>query len=178
MIHGFWLAVAMGSRQARAMTQQAVKLIGMVAMTSERVIGKGNDLPWHLPEDLKLFKQTTSGHPIVMGRKTYTSIGRPLPNRQNIVLTRDRGWSAAGVTVVHAPEEIFELELQSLEVFIIGGAEIYKVFLPYLDTLLVSEVHGDYDGDTYFPEFAEMFHAGELVASYDGFDLRRYQKSP
>lgn len=156
------------------MNQQVVKLIGMVAMTAERVIGIGNDLPWHLPEDLKLFKQTTSGHPIVMGRKTYESIGRPLPNRQNIVITRDLGWSAEGVEVVHSAEEIYNLKLQDTDVYIIGGAEIYKVFLPYLDELLVSEVHGDYDGDTYFPEFAGMFNGGELLDSYDGFDLRRY----
>lgn len=158
------------------MKEMAVKLIGMVAMTPDRVIGKGNDLPWSLPEDLKLFKSTTTGHPIVMGRRTYESIGRPLPKRQNIVMTRDRTWSAEGVTVVHAPDEIFQLNLQHPEVFIIGGAEIYLAFLPLLDELLVSEVHHAYEGDTRFPEFIHFFDAGVLVEQYEGFDLRRYCK--
>lgn len=155
----------------------AVKLIAMVAMTSDRVIGKGNDLPWHLPEDLKLFKRTTSGHPIVMGRKTYDSIGRPLPKRQNIVITRDQSWSAEGVDVVHSPEAVRELTLQDETVFIIGGAEIYSLFLPYIDELLVSHVYQDYEGDTRFPEFEHFFGAYEVVEKFEDFELRRYCKS-
>ena len=154
----------------------AVKLIAMVAMTSDRVIGKGNDLPWHLPEDLKLFKKTTSGHPIVMGRKTYDSIGRPLPKRQNIVITRDRAWVADGVDVVHSPEELGDLTLQDETVLIIGGAEISALFLPYLDELLVSHVSASYEGDTYFPEFEHFFNDYELVEKFDDFELRRYTK--
>jgi dihydrofolate reductase len=157
-------------------SMSAVKLIAMVAMTSDRIIGKGNDLPWHLPEDLKLFKRTTSGHPIVMGRKTYDSIGRPLPKRQNIVITRDRSWSAEGVDVVHSPEEVKGLELQDETVFIIGGAEIYSVFLPHIDELLVSHVYQDYEGDTRFPEFAHFFSDYEVVEQFEAFELRRYRK--
>ena len=151
-----------------------VKLIAMVAMTPDRVIGKGNDLPWHLPEDLKLFKRTTSGHPIVMGRKTYDSIGRPLPKRQNIVITRDQSWSAEGVDVVHSPEAIAQLDLMDTEVFIIGGAEIYSLFLPHLDELLVSYVYQDYDGDTRVPEFEQHFNGFEVVEKFEEFELRRY----
>ncbi|GAA5496604.1 dihydrofolate reductase [Rubritalea squalenifaciens DSM 18772] len=154
----------------------ANKLIGMVAMTSNRVIGKGNDLPWHLPEDLKLFKKTTSGHPIVMGRKTYDSIGRPLPNRQNIVITRDKGWSAEGVEVIHAPEDIHQLELMASEVYIIGGAQIYEAFLPHLSELLVSRVFEDYEGDTYFPEFEGYFVGYDIEQVFEAFELRRYYK--
>ncbi|MEO1856413.1 MAG: dihydrofolate reductase [Rubritalea sp.] len=152
------------------------KLIAMVAMTPDRVIGKGNDLPWHLPEDLQLFKRTTSGHPIVMGRKTYDSIGRPLPKRQNIVITRDQSWSAEGVDVVHIPEAVRQLELMNEEVFIIGGAEIYSLFLPHIDELLVSHVFQNYEGDTRFPEFEHFFSGYEVVEKFDDFELRRYTK--
>lgn len=154
----------------------AAKLIAMVAMTSDRVIGKENDLPWHLPEDLQLFKRTTSGHPIVMGRKTYDSIGRPLPKRQNIVITRDPSWSAEGVDVVHSPEAISQLELMHPEVYIIGGSEIYSLFLPYLDELLVSYVYENHDGDTRFPEFEHHFPGYEVVEKFTDFELRRYTK--
>lgn len=153
------------------------KLIGMVAMTAKRVIGKGNDLPWHLPEDLKLFKQTTSGHPIVMGRKTFDSIGRPLPKRQNIVITRDESWSTEGVEVIYAPEDMDRLELMDSEVYIIGGAQIYEVFLPHLDELLVSQVYEDYEGDTYFPEFEGYFEGYDVLERFADFELRRYYKS-
>ena len=154
----------------------AAKLVAMVAMTSDRVIGKGNDLPWHLPEDLKLFKRTTSGHPIVMGRKTYESIGRALPKRQNIVITRDQSWSAEGVDVVHSPEAVAQLELMHPEVFIIGGAEIYSLFLPHIDELLVSLVYKNHEGDTRFPEFEHYFSGFEVVEKFEDFELRRYTK--
>jgi len=114
-------------------------------------------IPWHLPEDLKFFKRTTSGHPIVMGRKTYESIGKPLPKRQNIVLTRDKKWNAEGITVIHSPEDLSEIELQDNHVFIIGGAEIYQVFLPLLDELIITHVLEKYTGDTYFPEYESLF---------------------
>jgi len=167
--------VALGNLSYR-MTHKP-KLIAMVAMTPDRVIGKGNDLPWHLPEDLKLFKRTTSGHPIVMGRKTYDSIGRPLPKRQNIVITRDQSWTAEGVDVVHSPEAVTRLELMDPMVFIIGGAEIYSLFLPLLDELLVSYVYKTYDGDTRFPEFEHHFNGFEVVEKFEDFELRRYTKA-
>ena len=95
-------------------------LAAIVAMTPERIIGRDNSLPWHFPEDLKFFKRTTSGHPVVMGRKTFESIGRPLPNRQNIVITRDSSWSAEGVETIHSKEELAEIELQNQRVFILS----------------------------------------------------------
>jgi dihydrofolate reductase len=154
-----------------------LKCIAMVAMTSERVIGKGNDLPWYLPEDLKLFKKTTSGHPIVMGRKTFESIGRPLPKRQNIVLTRDQNWQADGVDVIHSAGALTQLDLQSSKVYIIGGAEIYKLFLPHLDEILVSFVYSTFPGDTYFPEFEDCFTSYEVIEKFTDFEFRRYSKS-
>ena len=152
------------------------KLTAMVAMTGERVIGKDNDLPWHLPEDLKLFKKTTSGHPILMGRKTWDSIGRPLPNRQNIVLTRNEEWSAEGADVIHSVVDLTTLELQDEHVFIIGGSQVYTMFLPHVDELLVSYVYENHEGDTHFPEFEHFFEPFEVVEKFADFELRRYTK--
>lgn len=153
-----------------------MQLSAIVAMTPERVIGKGGDLPWHLPEDLKFFKRTTSGYPIVMGRKTYESIGRPLPKRRNIVLTRDRNWSAEGVEVIHAPEQLESLEGLDQRVFVIGGSEIYAAFLPHLDELLVSHLHRSHEGDTRFPPFEDQFPNSEVVEEFEDFVVRRWTK--
>jgi dihydrofolate reductase len=151
-----------------------MKFTGIVAMTPERIIGREGDLPWKLSEDLKFFKRTTSGHPIVMGRKTFDSIGRPLPKRQNIVLTRDDSWSADGVDVIHSPDDLASLELQDDQVFIIGGAQIYRAFLPLLDDLFVSWVYDSHPGDTRFPEFESLFPKYEVVQQFDEFEVRRY----
>lgn len=152
-----------------------MRLIAIVAMTPERVIGKDGTLPWHLPEDLAFFKRTTSGHPIVMGRKTYDSIGRPLPKRRNIVLSRDPAWSADGVETIRSPEELSALDLEG-DVFIIGGSGIYGAFLPWLDEILVSHIHHPYPGDTFFPEFVHFFQKPELVEAHDAFDVLRYRR--
>ena len=99
-------------------------------MTKDRVIGHAGNLPWHLPDDLAFFKRTTSGHPIVMGRKTFDSIGRPLPKRKNIVLTRDQAWVHPGVLVIHEVSELAALTEDDDIVYVIGGAEIYQEFFP------------------------------------------------
>lgn len=151
-----------------------MKLSAIVAMTPDRVIGRGGDLPWHLPEDLKFFKRTTSSHPIVMGRKTYDSIGRPLPKRRNIVLTRDTQWSAEEVEVIHSPEELKQLDGIAEQVFVIGGSEIYAAFLPYLDELIVSHVKESYEGDTRFPEFKDQFAHSEVVEEFEDFVVKRW----
>lgn len=152
------------------------RLTAIVAMTPDRVIGRGGDLPWHLPEDLAFFKRTTSGHTIVMGRKTYESIGRPLPKRRNLVLTRDTAWSAPGVEVIHSPEDLDSIPGLGEQVFIIGGAEIYAAFLGHLDELLVSWVYENYPGDTRFPEFEGRFSKPELIETHEAFEVRRYLK--
>jgi dihydrofolate reductase len=152
-------------------------LSAIVAMTPERVIGKDGDLPWHLPEDLKFFKRQTSGHPIVMGRKTFDSIGRPLPKRQNIVITRDPSWEHEGVSTIHRPEELSALELQEPFVFIIGGAEIYRLFLPHLDELIITHVHESHSGDTIFPEYEELFPESEILSRTDDFTIKRHFKT-
>ncbi|GAA5481595.1 dihydrofolate reductase [Haloferula sargassicola] len=152
-----------------------MKLIAIVAMTSERVIGRGGKLPWHLPEDLAFFKRTTSGHPIVMGRTTYESIGRPLPKRRNLVLTRDSSWSAEGVETLASPAALESLGLVG-PVFIIGGAQVYEAFLADLDELLVSHVYQDHAGDTVFPEFESLFCEPEVLEAHDEFEVRRYRR--
>ena len=152
-------------------------LTAIVAMTPQRIIGRAGTLPWHLPEDLAFFKRSTSGHPIVMGRKTYESIGRPLPKRRNIVLTRDAGWSAPGVEVIHQPADLETLQDLEGTVFIIGGSEIYAAFLPRLDDLLVSHVFADYEGDTVFPEFETEFPESEVLETHADFEVRRWSRS-
>ena len=145
-------------------------------MTPDRIIGKDGGLPWHLPEDLKLFKRHTTGHPIVMGRKTWDSIGFPLPNRQSIVLTRDTEWSAEGAEVIHRPEDLQSIQLIEPEVFIIGGAQVYELFMPQLDEILISHVYEKYEGDTRFPDFEANVPNVTVEEKYETFELRRYTK--
>lgn len=129
-------------------------LSAIVAMAENRIIGKDNKLPWHLPADLKHFKTITTGHPILMGRKTYESIGRPLPNRTNIIMTRDASYQAAGCIVVTSIEDALKQAAahDAGEIFVIGGAEIYKQLMPHIQRIYLTIVHQPFDGDVYFPE--------------------------
>ncbi len=128
----------------------------LVAMDQNRVIGKDNALPWHLPDDLKFFKRVTMGHPIVMGRKTYESIGKPLPGRENIIITRNTEYQADGCTILHSVEELQKyLDKKEEEVFIIGGAQLFNDTFPIADRLYITEIHHEFEGDTFFPEFPE-----------------------
>jgi dihydrofolate reductase len=127
------------------------------AMSRNRIIGRQNALPWRLPADLAHFKALTSGHPVIMGRKTYESLGRPLPNRTNIILTGDRGWSAAGCLVTHSLREAIELGSRNLpagktEVFVMGGENVYRQALACADRLYVTLVEAEVEGDATFPE--------------------------
>jgi len=161
------------------MTATRPHLTAIVAMTPERVIGRDGGLPWHLPADLAFFKRTTSGHAIVMGRKTWESIGRPLPHRRNIVLTRDKNWKAQGAEVIHAPGELrTQLGSSPEKVFIIGGAEVYTTFLPQLDDLLVSHLQDNHPGDTHFPSFEKQFPHSEVIESHPDFIVRRWSRNP
>ena len=152
-------------------------LSAIVAMTRERVIGRDGKLPWHLPEDLKFFKKETSGHPIVMGRKTFDSIGRPLPKRQNIVLTRDPSWQHEGVEVIHDPAGLDQLDLIDPKAYLIGGAEIYRLFLSRLDEIIITHVHQDHPGDTIFPEFQDLFPNSEILSKNEDFTIKRHFKT-
>lgn len=136
-----------------------MKLSLICAMDENMVIGKNNSLPWHLPEDLKYFKRTTMGKCIIMGRKTYESIGRPLPGRTNIIVTRSRDYEVENARVVDCLTDAIELaETVSYidgaeEAFIIGGAELYRHALPFVDRMHLTMVHAEVEGDTYFPDF-------------------------
>lgn len=134
------------------------------AVSENNVIGKGNDLPWRMPADLKHFKNTTMGHPVIMGRKNFDSIGRPLPGRHNIVVTRDRNFRAEGVSVVHSLREAVEIAGADRpeEVFIIGGAQIYKKAFPYCDRLYMTRIHTETEGDVFLPEVD--FSAWKLIS--------------
>jgi len=124
----------------------------IVAMSKNRVIGKDNKLPWHIVEDLKRFKNITMGHAIIMGRKTFESIGRPLPGRENIVITRNRNFKAEGVKVVHSLELATMNRYEDEEIFVIGGAEIYQSALPKVQNLYITMIDQEFEGDTFFPE--------------------------
>jgi dihydrofolate reductase len=129
-----------------------MKISIVVAMDTNGVIGRDNGLPWHLPADLRHFKETTMGKPILMGRKTYESIGRPLPGRTNIVITRDTGYRAEGCVVVHSIDAALEVAAEQDEMMVIGGADFYRQVMPQTDTIYLTRIHESFDGDTFFPE--------------------------
>ncbi|RKL65475.1 dihydrofolate reductase [Salipaludibacillus neizhouensis] len=142
-------------------------MISMIAAMSENnVIGKDGKMPWHLPGDLQFFKQTTNGHSIVMGRKTFKSIGRALPKRRNIVLTRNNDFSAEGVEVINNFSEMDKLVKDEEEFFVIGGATIYEQLLPLADRLYITKIHETFEGDTFFPDIDDG--QWEVVASKKG----------
>jgi dihydrofolate reductase len=129
------------------------KLSMIVAHADNRIIGKDNTMPWHLPADLAYFKKTTLGKPIIMGRKTYESIGRPLPGRKNIVISRDVNYSAEGVETVTSVEQALLVANEVDEVMVIGGGAIYKHCLPFADCLYITHIKADIEGDTQFPAY-------------------------
>jgi dihydrofolate reductase len=133
----------------------------IAAMSLNRVIGAGNKIPWHLPEDFKWFKATTTGHVIVMGRKTFESIGKPLPNRQTIVLSRS-AWTHPGVQTIRSLDELPAMAA-GREIFICGGAQIYAQALPLCSDLFLTLVKREVEGDAFFPPFEDRFElVGEL----------------
>lgn len=125
-------------------------------------IGDGGKIPWHLKGDFANFKKITSGHTVVMGRKTFDSIGKPLPNRKNMVLTRDISWKKDGVEVIHNFEDVLKYQE---DVFILGGEEVYRLFIPYIDKLYVTKVYGNFSGDAKFLKQEEMPMMIEVFAS-------------
>ncbi len=151
-------------------------LISIVVAIAEgnRAIGRDNKLPWHIPTDLKRFKAITLNHPIIMGRKTFESIGRPLSNRTNIIITRDLQYHAEKCVIVNSLAEAISKAsaIDKQEIFIIGGGEIFKQALPYVDKLYLTLVKGKIDGDVFFPDYSE-FKTILSQSSYseNGFDF-------
>ncbi len=138
------------------------KIIAIAAIGRNRVLGKGNDLIWKIPDDMKRLRDVTTGHPLIMGRKTFDSIisavGKPLPNRPHIVITRDAKWQHEGAIVVHSIEDAISKakDLDQEKIFIFGGAQIYAAALPYTDVLMLTLIDDEKEGDAYFPDHAEF----------------------
>jgi dihydrofolate reductase len=135
----------------------------VVAASKNNVIGRDGGLPWHLPDDLRHFKRITTGKPVIMGRKTFESIGRPLPDRRNLVMTRDPDFAAEGCEAVSTLTEAMDLVSGAGEVMIIGGGQVYRDFLPLADRIYLTRVLADVDGDTHFPQLDET--VWQLVSS-------------
>lgn len=128
------------------------KISIIVAASENNAIGKDNQLLWHLPEDLKFFKRTTSGHPVIMGRKTFESVGKPLPNRRNIIVSRQADLQITGTETFTSIEDALQSCKNEKEVFIVGGAEIYELSLPFVNKLYLTKVHHTFEADTFFKE--------------------------
>lgn len=133
-----------------------MRLSIVVAMDDNRLIGSKNQLPWHLPADLAYFKKLTTGKSILMGRKTYDSIGRPLPNRRNIVITRNANISIPGCEVVSSIDYALELTKEDPEVMVIGGASLCEQILPKINRLYITKIDGEFEGDVFFPKYDDF----------------------
>ena len=159
------------------------KISIIVAMSNNNVIGINNTLPWHIPQDLKRFKSLTMGNPIVMGRKTFDSIGRPLPGRKNIVITRNEDSIIEGVEIANSINSLLALIKDEEHVFVIGGEQIYKIFLDHATHLYVTEVDSDVGGDAHFPKLSTSQWkevSREKLVSKDGlhFSFVDYIRQP
>lgn len=132
---------------------------GIVAISENKVIGRDGTLPWDIPEDLQFFRDKTKGHTMIMGRKTFDSIGRALPHRISIIITRDKAYKAEGCIVVHSLEEAMKIAKEKEtngEIFIIGGGQIFSMAMPLIDTLYLTVVHATIEGDAIFPDYSEF----------------------
>jgi dihydrofolate reductase len=150
------------------------KFLAIAAMAENRVIGRGGQIPWHLPDDFRFFKRTTLSHVLVMGRKTFESIGRPLPGRDTIVLTRS-AWSHPGVVTATSLDALPLAPEDPREVFICGGAQAYAQALPRCSELYLTHVHRTVEGDTFFPPFEEQFELTGVLLEHLDFTVRHYR---
>jgi dihydrofolate reductase len=145
----------------------------IAAMSLNRVIGRGGQIPWHISEDFQWFKKVTTGHVVLMGRKTFESLGKPLPNRTNVVLTR--GDDIPGVTTLHNLADLSASHYAPHEIFVIGGAEIYAQLLPRCRELYLSVVLREVEGDAFFPPFEEGFELIDVPLRHAEFEVRHYR---
>jgi dihydrofolate reductase len=156
----------------------------VVALASNRAIGRDNRMPWRLPEDLKRFRRLTMGHAVIMGRKTFESIGSPLTGRDNIVITRSPEWYRSGCLVAHSLEAALAAVGKSSEAFVIGGAQIYALAMPLAQRLYMTEIERDFEGDAFFPEldrsrWREVSRERHASGGPEGFDYAfvEYERS-
>lgn len=160
------------------MTRPAQRVVLVAAVADNGVIGTGDDIPWHLPEDLAHFRRTTEGNVVVMGRRTYDTIGRPLPRRTNVVVTRQPDWHADGVLVAGSWEEARAIAAEHPgDVMVIGGAEIYTLALPDADLQVLTEVHLAPEGEVRYPDFERTEWREQSRESHDGYDIVRLART-
>lgn len=160
------------------MTRPAQRVVLVAAVADNGVIGTGDDIPWHLPEDLAHFRRTTEGNVVVMGRRTYDTIGRPLPRRTNVVVTRQPDWHADGVLVAGSWEEARAIAAEHPgDVMVIGGAEIYTLALPDADLQVLTEVHLAPEGEVRYPDFERTEWREMSRESHDGYDIVRLART-
>lgn len=153
-------------------------IASIFAMSANRVIGKDNQLPWHLPADLKYFKAVTVGHPIIMGRKTFESIGKPLPQRTSIIITRQPDYKQDGCIIVNSvTDAIRKAQKIHDNIFIIGGAEVLRQALPYIDTMYLTLIHQDFEGDTFYPEVNPQEWAAVKRQDFEPDEKNKYAYS-
>lgn len=169
----------MTEQSSAALTSPRIYLVAAVAKNG--VIGADGRLPWHLPEDLKHFKNLTLGHPIIMGRRTWQSLGKPLPDRENIVISRKAGFEAPGASVAASLEAAIALCTGEPVAFVIGGAEIYAAALPFANGVVLTEIQQDYEGDTRFPDWdrngwRETQREAHTAAAGMRFDFVLYER--
>jgi dihydrofolate reductase len=157
---------------AAYVTGRRKRVVLVAAVADNGVIGRGGDIPWHLPEDLRHFRATTRGNTVLMGRRTYESIGRPLPDRANVVVTRNPDWRADGVLVVHSVADGID-RAQGLDgdVMVIGGGDVYAAAMPYADAQVLTEVHATPEGDTYYPAWDPAEWREATRRSHEGYDF-------
>ncbi len=161
-----------------------MKISVIAAMSENRVIGRDGALPWHLPTDLARFKSITTGHTVIMGRKTFESVGQPLPNRRTIVITRNNDYQCAGVFIAHSLDEALDHAAREDEIFILGGEAVYQMALSRADCLYLTIIHATIEGDTYFPTFdfddwklvEDERHEADDRHAY-AFSFRRYERT-
>jgi dihydrofolate reductase len=148
----------------------------LAAVGANLVIGRAGGMPWHLPQDLAHFKATTMGHTMVMGRKTYDTIGRALPGRRTVVITRQQGWHAPGVEVAHSLAEALALAGPT-EVFVVGGSEVYRQAMPFADQMMLTEVEQSPEGDIFFPAFDPLQWHEIARDQHEGFAFVTYERT-
>jgi dihydrofolate reductase len=156
-----------------------LELIAVAAMCSNRVIGKSGKLPWHIPEDLAFFKQLTSGYPVIMGRKTFESIGRALPNRRNVIISKSLETAPEGTSLFNSIDELSRPEACLYgKVFVIGGAQVYASLMQKIGEIYLSYIYEEHEGDTFFPEFEEAFEPFVVIKKYESFEVRHHMRRP
>jgi len=149
----------------------------LAAVGANLAIGRGGEMPWHLPQDLAHFKATTIGHTLVMGRKTFDSIGRALPGRRTIVMTLQQGWHAPSVEVAHSLAEAFALAGPA-DVFVVGGSEVFRQAMPFADEMLLTEIEQSPEADVFFPTFSPDDWRETVREAHDGFAFVTYVRRP